>query len=95
MKKFTAIMLSIMLLVSGMLIFAGCGKEKPQNDTPSDHGLTGGDVVGGWTKAESPAITEDFRTVFERATSALTGSISGIDRASVPSLGKNGESSDT
>ncbi len=73
MKKFTAIVLSIMLLVSGMLIFAGCGKEKPQNDTPSDHGLTGGDVVGGWTKAESPAITEDFRTVFERATSALTG----------------------
>ena len=73
MKKFTAIFVCIMLLVSGVLVFAGCGKEKTQKETPSDHGLTGGEIVGGWTKAESPAITEEFRTVFNKATATLAG----------------------
>ena len=73
MKKIIAILACMALLVTGVTVFAGCGKEKGTGKDPADSGLTGGDVLGGWTKAESPEITDAFRTVFAKATSALTG----------------------
>ena len=73
MKKFTAILVCIMLLVSGAAIFAGCGNQKTKDDNTGANGPENGAFVGGWTKAQSPAITEEFRTVFNKATSALAG----------------------
>ena len=67
MKKIIAIIVSIALLASCVLVIAGCGKK------PEDSGLTGGEIVGGWTKAESPEITEAFKTVFNKATATLAG----------------------
>ena len=67
MKKIIAVIVSIALLASCVLVIAGCGKK------PEDSGLTGGEVVGGWTKAESPEITETFKAVFSKATDALAG----------------------
>ena len=67
MKKLLAVIVCFALLAAGAAVFAGCGKQK------TDNGITGGEVDGGWTKADSPAITEEFRSVFDKATSALTG----------------------
>lgn len=69
MKKVIAILLSIMLLASCAAVLAGCGtKEKPK-----DSGFTGSEVGGGWNKAESPALTDAFKAVFDKATSTLSG----------------------
>ena len=69
MKKILAIVLCCMLLVSGAAVLTGCGAK----NGPKDNGLTGSEVAGGWSKAESPEITDAFRAVFEKATAALTG----------------------
>lgn len=67
MKKLLAVIVCFALLATGVAVFAGCGKQK------TDNGITGGEVVGGWTKADSPVITEEFRNVFDKATQTLTG----------------------
>jgi hypothetical protein len=67
MKKIIAVIVSIALLASCALVIAGCGKK------PADSGLTGGEAVGGWTKADSPEITEAFKAVFNKATATLAG----------------------
>lgn len=67
MKKLLAVIVCFALLATGVAVFAGCGKQK------TDNGITGGEIVGGWMKAESPAITEEFKKVFDKATEALTG----------------------
>lgn len=69
MKKKMAILACFVLLVSGIAVLAGCGTK----EAPKDNGLTGSEIDGGWTKADSPAITDDFNAVFDKATSALTG----------------------
>ena len=87
MKKLIAVFVCFALFAAGALVFAGCGsqngdKEKPSENgttdsnngnTGSDTGITGGEKDGGWTKADSPAITQAFSAVFEKATSAMTG----------------------
>ena len=66
MKKFIAVLLSLTLLAGCVAVLAACGKEK---GTP----ISGGDVLGGWTKAESPEITEEFKQVFDKAVATLAG----------------------
>ena len=73
MKKLIAVFVCFALLVSGIAVLAGCGKQKGKKEDPTENGITGGEIAGGWTKADSPAITEDFRKVFDNATQALTG----------------------
>ena len=73
MKKIIAVIVCIALLAAGVALFAGCGKQNGKNNDPSDSGLTGGKEAGAWTKAESPVITDEFRTVFNKATAALAG----------------------
>ena len=68
MKKVMAVLVCFALLASGVLVFAGCGKQKAKNEEPIANGL-----AGGWTRADSPVITEDFRKVFDKATETLTG----------------------
>ena len=67
MKKLLAVIVCFALLATGVAVFAGCEKKK------TDNGITVGEVVGGWTKADSPVITEEFRNVFDKATQTLTG----------------------
>ena len=67
MKKIIAVIVCFALLAAGVAVFAGCGKQKTET------GTTDGEIVGGWTKAESPVITEDFRNVFDKATQTLVG----------------------
>ena len=71
MKKIIAVLVCFALLASGVLVLAGCGKQEKAD--PADNGNTGGEVVGGWTKADSPVITEEFTKVFDKATETLTG----------------------
>ena len=73
MKKIIAVLVCFALLVSGVAVLAGCGKQKAKKEDPTENGITGGEIAGGWMKADSPAITEEFRKVFDRATQALTG----------------------
>ncbi len=73
MKKSIAVFVCFALLVSGVAVFAGCGKQKGKKEDPTENGITGGEIAGGWTKAETPVITEEFRTVFDKATETLTG----------------------
>lgn len=68
MKKTLAILLSITLVITSAVIFAACSKQEANNDTPSK-----GDVVGGWTRADSPEITDDITKLLEKATKNLTG----------------------
>ena len=81
MKKSFAIVLAIFMIVSVGLIFTGCnsnsikqflsGKEPSSIEDYANGNDTGLD--GGWTKSESPEITDEFMAVFEKATETLTG----------------------
>ena len=72
MKKIIAMLVCFALLATGVLAFAGCGQQA-KNEEPSENGNVGSEIVGGWTRADSPAITGDFRNVFDKATETLTG----------------------
>ena len=78
MKKFTAIVLSLVLAVTCGIVFASCSKNKPEKETTTANEVTEKEtaddiIVGGWTRADSPVITDDFKKVFEKATETLTG----------------------
>lgn len=81
MKKTIAIILAIIMIISVSLIFTGCNsnsiKQFLSGKEPSSIAdeVNGDDIVldGGWTKAESPEITEEFLKVFNKATETLTG----------------------
>lgn len=78
MKKTIAILLCI-LLIAVSVACAGIKIETSEsievheetNDTSEDQ--IGGSVVGGWTNAEDPAMTEELRSIFEKATEGLLG----------------------
>lgn len=81
MKKSFAIVLAIIMIASVSLIFTGCnsnsikqffsGREPSSIEDYANGTDTGLD--GGWTKSESPEITDEFMAVFEKATETLTG----------------------
>ena len=80
MKKIIALILACLLVAA----LAACGEKTEQNPTEAaptetaadeteapDAGGTG--LVGAFTDAESPVITDEFRKVFDKATETLTG----------------------
>ena len=79
MKKTLAIISAILMIISVSLVCTGCnsnsvkqalsGKE-PSSIADEDNGNK---IVGGWTRAESPEITDEFKAVFDKATKELTG----------------------
>lgn len=83
MKKTLAIILAIIMIVSVSLVFTGCnsnsvkqffsGKEPSSIEDSDEGGEKKFALDGGWTKAESPEITEDFLKVFSKATETLAG----------------------
>ena len=73
MKKIIGITALILSVVMMMTLFTCCGKQEEEKlpteiieDGPST-------IVGGWQKADSPVITEEFQKVFDKATEALAG----------------------
>ena len=81
MKKITAIVLCFILVAASGIILVSCSKNEPEKEESTTEAATEattnegpeGEIVGGWTRAESPAITDDFKKVFEKATAELTG----------------------
>ena len=72
MKKVLSIVLCISLIAAGVVVFAACGKQNEQNEHTGDI-ESGGEIVGGWTKAASPVITDDFKPVFDKAVAKYDG----------------------
>ncbi len=66
MKKILAMLLTLTLIFT----FAACGSSGTEN-APDDQ-ETGG-ITGGWTKADSPVITEDLAELFNKAMGDLVG----------------------
>ncbi|MBO4338491.1 MAG: hypothetical protein J5877_01050 [Clostridia bacterium] len=83
MKKTMAIILAIIMIVSVSLVFTGCnsnsikqflsGKEPESIEDSDNGGEKEFTLDGGWTKAESPEITDEFLKVFGKATETLAG----------------------
>ncbi len=71
MKKITAIVLSLILVAASIVVLASCTKKENGNTNTNEAG--GGEIVGGYTAAESLAITDAFKNVFEKATEQLDG----------------------
>ena len=66
MKKAVSFILCLSLIAACILVFASCGK--PNNDNTTAAGTeSGGEIAGGWARADSPVITDDFRKVFDKA----------------------------
>ena len=66
MKKAISFVLCLSLIAGCILAFASCGK--PNNDNTTAAGTeSGGEIAGGWARADSPVITDDFRKVFDKA----------------------------
>ena len=74
MKKALSIILGLALIAAGLAVFTACGKQtKEGENTTASHMESGGEVTGGWTKANSPVITDDFKKVFDKAAAELDG----------------------
>ena len=72
MKKALTTLICLSLIAASVFAFASCSKRKQGNDNTGDI-ESGSEVVGGWTKADSPVITDDFKKFFEKAVSELDG----------------------
>ena len=72
MKRVLSILVCAAMLAATCIAFSACSN---QNDNGSNTNTQGtGDVIdGGWAKAASPEITDEFKAVFEKATSTLAG----------------------
>ena len=66
MKKLLAVLLTLTLIFS----FAACGGAKTEDASKNEEG-TG--MVGGWTRADSPVITDELAELFSKATEDLLG----------------------
>ncbi len=74
MKKVFSIVLILSLIAACFIVFSGCGKQNKQNGNENTGNIeSGGEIVGGWTTAASPVITDDLKQVFEQAVAKLDG----------------------
>lgn len=78
MKKALPIIALIMAAALIVTAFAGCNsnsiKQILSGDEPESIASNAeGGLVGGWVKADSPVITDEFKAIFNKATETLTG----------------------
>ena len=66
MKKILSILICLSMIVTSMLVFSACGKQGEENQGSEK-------TVGSWVLAGNPAITDEFKTVFDKAVSELDG----------------------
>ena len=71
MKKTLTIILCLSLIAACAAGFAACGKQNKEKENTAD--TESGGIDGGWTRAGSPVITDDFKQVFDKAVSELDG----------------------
>ena len=72
MNKILSIILCISLIAACAAVFAACGKQNKEKENTGDT-ESGGEIDGGWTRAGSPVITDDFNKVFDKAVSEFDG----------------------
>ncbi|MDO4847537.1 MAG: hypothetical protein Q3968_05350 [Clostridiaceae bacterium] len=78
MKKAFVLFLAAVLVIT---LFAGCNSNsikqalsgKEPESIASDAEGSSTELLGGWVKAESPEITDEFMKIFSKATETLTG----------------------
>ena len=73
MKKALTIILCLSLIACLVIAFSACGGNKDAENENTTDTESGGEIVGGWSAAVSPVITDDFITVFEKAVAELDG----------------------
>ena len=73
MKKALSIIVCIALAVTSIAVFTACSKQKSKNEETTTNNDVGEITAGGWTKADSPVITDEFKKVFKKAVKKLTG----------------------
>lgn len=67
------------LILAGVMAFslAACGEKKTENNAPEENNsetIQNNDVLtGGWSRVDSPVITDDIKAVVEKAVEKLTG----------------------
>lgn len=66
MKKLLVLLLTLTLIFT----FAACGGNKTEGTAAEGEG---NEMVGGWTKADSPVITEELAELFNKALGDLVG----------------------
>ena len=67
MKRIIALLLALTL----SFVFCACGSDKVEGTEENGEGAGG--MVGGWTRAESPVITDELREIFDKAFGDLLG----------------------
>ncbi|MBR5996337.1 MAG: hypothetical protein IK026_07185 [Eubacteriaceae bacterium] len=72
MKKKISVVICLSLIAASIIVLVSCSKQHKENENKGSI-ETGGEIDGGWTKADSPVITNDFKKVFEKAISELDG----------------------
>ena len=72
MKKALSIFICLLLITASAAVFTACGKQSKESESAGE-AESGGEISGGWTRADSPVITDDFMKVFEKAASDLDG----------------------
>lgn len=74
MKKIISLLICVTVIIVSVTVFAACSKQNKQNEnTNSNNTESGGKILGGWTKADSPVITDDFKKIFDKAVAELDG----------------------
>ena len=70
MKKIISLLICLTLIGTSVFALSACSKQNKENENSTG---TQSEEVGGWTKADSPVITEDFKKIFDKALSNLDG----------------------
>ena len=74
MKKIISLLICVTVIIVSVTVFAACSKQNKQNEnTNSNNTESGGEILGGWAKADSPVITDDFMKIFDKAVAELDG----------------------
>lgn len=71
MKKIISLLICLALITGSVIAFAACSKQNNENENTGNS--ENSEIVGGWTKADSPVITDDFKKIFEKAVAELDG----------------------
>lgn len=70
MKKIISLLICLTLIGTSVFALSACSKQNKENENSTG---TQSEEVGGWTKADSPVITEDFKKIFDKALSNIDG----------------------
>ena len=70
MKKRLSTIICLSLIAAVVIVSTAYSKQNMETENENTSDI---ELAGGWTKADSPVITDDFKKVFEKAVSELDG----------------------